>query len=187
MSAAPPPGPIPIPKDAIKTLFGSLVGLQTYWSWEPRPLPGTAGASLAFMVVSLTGSRSKGVDDYREQYNAVTDAIDWSIGGYRVLTISCRAFSLDSAAIPYDMLERVRWGLRTASAHASLVAAGLAFVRVHPIALFESRADSRTMMNGNMDVELGWVALATQVGDPNGIIETVDTATGGIVPLTLTT
>lgn len=177
MPPLPIPGPAPLPRDAIRALLERLSILQTLWSPEKRPMLGMIGGGKpqAYMVLTLGRIRAN-PDDYRTQLNPDTNELDASLGGYRVLSISCRVVSIDTVrAYPDDVLERVRWGFGTKATQAELMAAKLAFVRHHPIATFETKEDSRVVMNGVMDLQLARVAVAAPTGDSGDFVETVNT------------
>lgn len=187
MSASPAPGPAPMPRDAIKRLLGSLAALQTFWSWEPRLQLGMGG-TMAFMILVLGRQQRKGQDDYRVTYNAATGALDAQLGGMRYANITLRASSLEPSAMPEDVLERVRWGLQTINAQATLQGINVGLVHMGDTVTYESRGDSRIVMNAAMAIRLVYYAGASPITqavtpDPNGIVGEVDS--GGDIPITV--
>lgn len=182
------PGPAPLPVEAIGKMIAAFTGLQASWDDDAQPSLGMGNGPIAKVVLKLTISRAKGDYDYRQQYDAGTQTLLSSLGGYTLLTIQVRASSLDTRMRPHDVLERVRWGLRTINGHDMLVAAKLAYVDAGTISLYPSRTatkdDRRTIMNGSMDIVLAHVALATDSpSPPENIIETLDPAGDGLVPV----
>lgn len=186
--SAPTPGPAPFPRDAIKALLGSLAAMQTFWSWEPRPQLGLAGGAQAFLILTLGRLQRKGQDDYRVTYNAATDAFDATLGGMRYVNVTLRASSIDPSAMPEDVLERVRWGLQTINAQTTLQGITVGLVHLGDTYTYESRGDSRTVMNAAMEIRLVYYAGASPITqavtpDPNAIVAEVDG--GGDITITV--
>jgi hypothetical protein len=92
--------------------------------------------------------------------------------------MSFRAEVLDADLEPMDVLERVRWSLRTRAGYDALKALGLAISEFLPASdLGGQSVGGRELLVAVMDVRFGWALNASAFDDDGGTIETVDGGT----------
>lgn len=176
------PGPAPFPRLAFLQLLTSLASVPTYWSTLPRPVP----PPKAFLVITLGRVQRKGQDDYVVTANATTGRFDAQLGGMRYVNFTLRASSTEPEAMPEDVLERVRWGLQTFTTQAALQAMAVGLVHLGDAMTYESRGDSRIIMNAAMDIRMVYFAGASPITaavtpDPADYVAEVDE--GGDIPI----
>jgi hypothetical protein len=160
-----------IPKQTLLQLIATLSGVQTLWRSDRAPaIPGESpGLEHARIWLKITTYANNGTDEQRLQYDAAADTNDLLNVGQRQFTLSIRAecFNPISEIEAYDLCERIRFRLRTATARSIFSPANLALRDVQPIAAFEQKVDvggtSRMIPCATMDVRWNWVAT----GDPN--------------------
>ena len=163
-----------IPTGAIKELISTLTvtdwapnGWSVIWANEKLPFEGLRNGTLgAYVEMTITNFLSKGVDDYRSQYNPTTETLESAYYGLRIFTLSldCRSFAYECPS--FDILEAIR--LRMNNPDATIVNSylqpnGLSWIRSHPmISLPPDKADVDTRMIWRhvLDVEFGWLSAA---------------------------
>lgn len=180
----------PIPRDALKALVKGLSGLQTIWESEKAPyIGGGATGPNAYAELSLTSYAAIGVDDYRQVWDPVAGALQSQMYGNRNFTLGVLVRSFALSVLAADIAERVRWRLRTTSAKAVYNAAGLALGPISALRIFtdvpNKGDDHITTWCASFDVIFAMAVCADPLDDAGSIIETVDSATGGIIPIDL--
>jgi hypothetical protein len=179
-----------LPKQALLQLVATLSGCQVLWRTDAAPaVPGIApGTERARIWIRVSSFGEIGVDEERELYNVNTGMNELLNIGQRQFTLSCRAegFTPQSQIEPYDLLERVRFRMRTETAKAIFAPANLSLRDIQPMISSEMRVDNRMIPFATMDIRWNWVAI----WDPNpdnelegNWIQTVDV--NNVVPGTL--
>lgn len=201
MTPLPPVPPIrgpQLPRDAIKNLITTLTvtswaptGWSVIWSTEQEPFEGIRNDTLgAWIELGISAYRSLGQDDYRQQFNATTNAFESAYYGLRMFTLTIDVRSFDSDVPAWDVIESIRLRLnnaRSVTARALLQAVNLAVVRIHPSQSLNyverGDIDNRMIWRQVMDIEFTWLSAAQVTDDPGAWIQTVDG--GGTIPGTI--
>lgn len=168
--APPPPRVLPsprLPKALLLQLITTISGVQVVWVTDKRPgiLGQQAGKEHAWITLALQSWKNEGVDELRYVFNPATQNNDAMTIGQRSFTLVCKAYSLDPNLEAFDLLERVRFRLRSGTARSIMVPV-LALRDIQPIATFpESLAQAgqaaRTLLAAQMDVRMLCVVGAT--------------------------
>jgi hypothetical protein len=162
-----------LPKDKLELLIRTISGVQCVWSTSRRPhlgqRPGTEQAWIFLSAQSLIGV---GVDELRQVFNPVTGQNDSITVGQRQCTLVLRAESLDPSLQAFDLLERVRFRLRGATARALMVPTislrDIQATRVLPDAKVDMGGTERALLCATMDVRLNFVVAADQLDPGEG-------------------
>jgi hypothetical protein len=187
----PQPALQPVPIDALRSLFGALSGCLVVWDAEQLPFAGANSSGPgAYVELSLVSYNAVGVDDYRQTYDSVANALQSQMYGYRVFTVSVIVRSFVPQTRPFDLAEQIRWRLRTTSARGVYVPAGLALTTIGSMRVYteipNKGDDHVTLWCAQFDVGFAKASCADPLDDPGAIIETVDSATEGVIPVDLT-
>lgn len=170
-----------IPRDNIAALVATLSGVQVEWVDDAQYMLGSAAGGVeAWLELAVLSYAIKGTDEYRQKAAMDPNFLTSEVTGYRMFTLSIIAHSFDTTVQSYDLLELVRWGLRTVTAQTFYAANGIAFVRTHPINVYRTIIDNRTRLDANMDVVLATLGGALVTDDPGQTIGEVNT--GGVIP-----
>ncbi len=188
------PNPLPniqpsprVPKAVLQTLIETLSGVQAVWSTDPSPdLGRRAGTERAWIILNLQSFRNVGTDELRQAYDPTTDSnVNLQLGN-RQFTLSCGARSLDATLEAYDLLERVRFRLRTATARAIFAPANLSLRDIQAVQVLSGKvAGTQALKAASMDVRWNWMAAADPLDPGQGdYIATVngDGTTNGTIP-----
>lgn len=183
-----------IPIETLRVLVHELTGLETIWSFEEMPfIGGDAEGPNAYAEISITSYVSKGIDEYRQAFDEDANVLTSQIYGYRVLTLSTVVRSFDVTVHPADLCERLRFRLRTVSARKLFTSRGLALVDIGAVSVFNQTLDAggpdlatRVVVCGSIDVRLAMAVTGDPQDDDGITIETVNSATGGVIPGDLT-
>lgn len=166
-----------LPKQQLLTLFETISGVQVRWNTGQRPLLGQRpGTEKAWLLVGLQGWRELGTDELRVKYNPETNSNDEMLIGQRTFTAALQAFSLDPELDAYDLLERVRFRVRTQAARALMVPI-LALRDFQQILVLPpdqaATVGGHIVLRATMDVRMNCV-IGASPNDPGGggIIET---------------
>lgn len=167
-----------LPKGQILALVQAISGVQCVWSTAKRPQLGAQpGLEHAWIELTAQSWRGIGVDELRQVLNPVTNALDNMTIGQRAFTLVLKAKSLDLNLEAFDLLERVRFRIRSAGARAIMVPT-LALVDLQPIQTFPEStysvgAVSRVLLTASMDVRMACVVAAPQGDAGDGDFITV--------------
>ena len=159
-----------LPKPLLLQILQQLSGVQVVWRTAQRPHLGQQpGTEHAWIVASVQSWRAVGVDELRQVYNATTNALDNMTVGQRLFTLVLRGYSLDATLEAVDLLERVRFRLRSATAR-NLMVPTLALVDFGPMMSLPDEVTSvgnvaRAIRVATLDVRMACVVAADQ-GDP---------------------
>ena len=123
MNVAPPVSPSPrFPKQRLLELVRTLSGVQAVWSTRKRGLEGLRpGTERAWVLVGVQSYVPVGVDELRHEFDPVLNRNAEILIGQRNFTMVLRAQSLTETLEATDLLERVRFRLRTVTARAIMV------------------------------------------------------------------
>ena len=111
-----------LPQAQLLELVNTLAGVQSKWDNLSRPLLGQRpGTEKAWLLCGVQSWLELGTDELRYVWNAETQNNDEFVVGQRAFTLTLQAFSLDTTIQPYDLLERVRFRLRSQTARALMV------------------------------------------------------------------
>jgi hypothetical protein len=153
------------------TLYSTLSGVQCREDTGARPLLGQRpGTEAAWLLVQVQSIIELGTDELLVQYNAATGNNDEYLVGQRTFTCVMQAFSLDATLKAYDLLERVRFRLRTATARALMVPTiGLRdFMPVQALPpIVPATPGGHIVLRASLDVRLNCV-LGAPPNDPGG-------------------
>jgi hypothetical protein len=159
-----------LPKPLLLQILQQISGVQCVWRSAQRPHLGQQpGTEHAWIVASAQSWRAVGVDELRQVYNATTNALDNMTVGQRLFTLTLRAESLDANLDALDLLERVRFRLRSATAR-NLMVPTLALVDFQAIQTLPDQVATaggvaRALKVAHLDVRMACVVAADQ-GDP---------------------
>ena len=175
-----------LPLGAIKELISALTvtdyapdGWSVLWANQPFEFEGLRNDTLgAWIELNIQGFKSKGVDDFRSEYNPTSDALDSVFYGLRMFTLSvnCQSYAPDIPA--WDILEAIR--LRVNNPGSTIVNGilkpnGLSWIRSHPIVTLpidKQAADTRVTWRAVLDIEFSWLSAA-QATRQGGFISTI--------------
>lgn len=173
------------PRDDFATLIGQLASCQCTWMEDANPNLGADGVSRAWVELGEPGIEQKGSSQYLRTQNANNPNVtDGTVGGYVLFTIAIRARSQSAKRRATDVLQDVRWGLRTLTAKAFFADNNLAFVRTHPIAPSPGTTlKGRRLLQATLDVVLAGIEGGQPPDDGGQTIGQLNG--GGAVPITL--
>ena len=188
VTLAGPPIAMPrLPLESIRLLLAALT--VTTWSpdgWpviyqnDPLPFIGPMnGGNGAYLELNVSGFRSVGVDDYRQDTDTTTGNLVSAYYGVREFTLSidCRSFAQDVPA--WDILEALRLQMnnpRSVTVRAALIAMGISLIRCHSIVTLSPEkqdVDTRQIWRAVLDLEFNWLAKAQSVDDSGATIDTI--------------
>ena len=180
-----PPLPFPAatPKHAIRAMIAQVSNFEVAWTDDKQVLMGMTGGPKAWIYLTYSGVKALGYDEERTQNDPVNiGSLQYNMCGQRVLTITCRAESIEQGVYPQDMLERVRWSQRSALAADLLTAAGLCLSDYGDIHVLGSTAemDNRRVRVAIMELKFnralnsGYVVYP-QTGEPGASPQSIDT------------
>jgi hypothetical protein len=178
------------PKDQLINVVQTIAGVQVVWRTAARPLlaqrPGT---EWAWIMLSVQSYVSVGIDELRQQLNAQQTALDSIVVGLRHFTLVCRAYSIDATLQAFDLLERVRFRIRSATAHDLMVPTvalrDMGEVRPLDDATIDLAGSKRTLLAAMLDIRMACVlADDPRVAGEGDFIETANG--GGLIPGTAT-
>lgn len=166
------------PKEQIASMISQLGNIEVAWRDDAQVVMGMA-RDKAWVYLTLTKVEALGWDEERTQASPSDPTIDqFNMCGQRVLTIECRAESLDAAIEPYDILERIRWTQRSALAAQLRDNASLAICNYGDIRMLGVQTlDNRRVKVAVMDLILARALNAPEPGAPGTTINTVDGGT----------
>jgi hypothetical protein len=102
------------PLERLLTLVRTISGVQAVWSTKKRGFLGLRpGTEMAYLVVSSQSNLGIGVDELRVQYDPARNENAMMLRGQRSVTIVLRAISFTQTLQAFDLLERVRFRMRT--------------------------------------------------------------------------
>lgn len=159
-------------------------GWDVRWVVDPLPMEGLRNDTLgAWIELSMTPTRSRGVDDYRQQWNPdvpVGGALQSVFYGLRQFTLTCDARSLAPDIPAWDILECVRLRMNNPASlqvNGILRPNNLSWIRTHPMVglnfVPKNKVDRRQQWRATMDIEFGWLSAAQDPTNPGGVIDTV--------------
>ncbi len=173
--------PRSIPGGELAAIFRTLTGLQCEWWNAPQKQLGLAGGPQAWILLAVTSYQGLGWDEYRTGPTLTTDnppALVSRISGQRVFTVQCRCESLDRLYGPWDLLERLRTGLRQVSIAAQLLGLGVALVDFRPMVLLGElgslTSDQRIVRAAVLEVRFGMAQNVSPAQDDGGNFVTVN-------------
>ena len=181
-----------LPKAKLLTLVKTIAEVQTVWNTGSRGLLGyRPGTERAWILVGMQGWRELGTDELRVEWNAAENRNDEIVMGQRTFTMTLQSFSLDASLEAFDLLERVRFRMRSETARAIMVPT-LALKDFKPIQTLpnlEAQAGnvSHIVLRASLDVGMNCV-VGTDPNDPGEghVIESVTVATptvgGNLIP-----
>ncbi len=175
-----------IPRAEVLNLVEGLMRRPARWVGEPEEQWGLWHAKPgAYAELTISAYRTYGQDEYRQTYDEVKDQLSSTMTGLRGFTVSVKVRSFELGQAPFDLLERLRLGLRTKSARYALETAGIALVDIQPIIpLPNETVDNREAFVAVMDVRLAFAVNQDTSDDEGGTIKKVDN--GGVIPGTVT-
>lgn len=175
-----------IPKQALIALIQTISGVQVQWVRDPRVLLGLSpNGESAWVLLSVGPVRNIGGDELRGLYDSTNNQNVWLQLGDRSFTLKCAVRSMDATLEGADLCERIRFGIRTATARAIFVPQNLALQTIQPNVPTPFFAAGQFVDGWQLDIRMGWRAAADPV-DPGegGYIQTVNGT--NIVPITTT-
>ncbi len=143
------------PKAQLLSLISFASGVQTVWNTDARGQLGQqTGTEKAWVVIGVQSLGNVAVDELRQQFDPVGQTNLEIVAAHRSFTLTVSARSLDATLEAYDLLERVRFGLRTADARAMMVP-NISLRDIQPIRTFPDAADNgRIILSASMDVRM---------------------------------
>ena len=161
-----------LPKEQILKLLREISGVEVVWSTGARGLLGYQPSSeRAWLLANVQGWRELGTDELRVVWNPVRNANDEMLVGQRTFTLALQAFSVDPEIEAFDLLERVRFRMRTQEARALMVPtlALRDFQDVRQLPPMESQQGSMShiVLRASMDVRMNCV-VGADPQDPSG-------------------
>jgi hypothetical protein len=178
------------PLETLLTLVRTLSGVQAVWTTRKRGFLGLRpGTEKAWIVVSAQSYLSIGVDELRTQYDPARGENALLLRGQRSVTLVLRAMSETQTLQAFDLLERVRFRMRTQVARAIMVPL-IALKDFGPIVTLDDETTTtggveRRVLVATMDIRLLYVVGAAP-GDPDEGAFIGSTNGGGVIPGTLT-
>jgi hypothetical protein len=157
-----------LPKATLIQLIQLTSGLQSVvWATDRRPHLGQQpGREHAWITLAMQSWQNIGVDELRYSFNAATGNNDSVTVGQRSFTLVVRASSLDPTLEAFDLLERIRFRLRSAQARALMVPTlalrDIQAIQTFPDAVANAGGVARTLLSASMDVRMLCVVGADQ-------------------------
>lgn len=143
-------------RDAVAFCVGE--GITIYWDGEAE----TPMATVPYVVspagacrvrLSLSTAIQVGADDVRNVHNLSTDAIETTVSGNRLATLSLR-IEADAREEAYETAERVRTRLRFRAAHELLKAANISIATIENNQGIDYSWDNRDISACVLDIRL---------------------------------
>lgn len=137
----------------VLTVFGALVGIETYWRDRERAFvsPTNEATCLLHTTVAAGGA---GWDDFRQEYNSGTNKLDLTQAGIRLFTVSVLVESYDQgdAKTALEYLEDLRDALQRPQVLADLLSINLAVRDVTATTDLSDTRDDHQVSIASMDV-----------------------------------
>ena len=153
-----------VPKATLLKIVEVCSGVAVVWGTAKRPHLGqTTSEENAWIQLSLLSYSHVGVDERREELDVTNNINRCILVGQRQFTTSLMARSLDPEIEAFDLLERVAFRIRTATAR-ELFGPLLALRDIQPITVLNDvTADNRIILAASMDIRWN----STVFADPN--------------------
>lgn len=162
-----------IPRDAIKSIFTSMLPstVVVLWDGDPVPFPGSG----LTCTISVNGVAAVGVDETRENLpNPASQA------GLRTFVLTVDMVDLSGANVAYDQLEYIRTRMRRPSIRQILRNNGLSIDKFMPLIDLDDVGDTRTISHSTMDIKMNLAVNDVDTTDTADYFTEVDG--GGPIP-----
>ena len=179
ITSPPQPYPTPTPKEDIRTIIAQLSDMEVAWTHSRQLMMGmTEKGYAAWIYLTIASVKALGIDEERTQNDPSNpNILDYNLCGQRVITVTCRAESMDERIEPYDILERVRWSQRSSLGQTLRQQAQLA------IAYYGDIRHLGTQVIDNIEIKVAVMDLifarALNAPEPGADPSTINTVDGG--------
>jgi hypothetical protein len=173
------PFPSLYPREAIRAMIAELSQVQTQWEHDPQFVAGLTGKGyMAWLELWVLSVRALGWDEERVRQDPVNPTIlDYNLCGQRIITVTCKALSMDRRIASFDILERVRWTQRSALAYQLRLQSQLAIADYGDVRyLGRQEIDNREVDVSVLDLNF---AIALNAPEPGADPSTINTVDGG--------
>lgn len=159
---------VQFPRAQLRDMITGITEAKVIWNNEPIPFVGERGGKPGYYVeLAVIATKTKGVDDERSVYDPINQVNDVTQISVRIYTVQVKVVSYNKDIPSFDVLDQIRRGLRSDTAHNEYMNIGLALVDWDDSRELAPEVDNRTSTQSVFSVKFSW-SVSVDPGDANG-------------------